>query len=166
MLVWISMEQLMTPQSVERYLKGELTWAQIAGVSMEQAYAIAELGHNLFTQGKLVDAEKIFLGLVEVNPKDGYFQGVLGSILARQGRLDDALEALTRASQLGPVDSHVFVNRAEILLRLGRLEEGLADLRRVLEIDPNPTSPTHMRAKAMAANTAQAIQLARAQKDA
>lgn len=157
------MEELMTSQSVNLYLKGELTWAQIAGISIEQAYAIAELGYNLFTQGKLDEAEKIFLGLIEVNPKDGYFQSVLGSIFARQDRLKEALVAFNTAVSLGQADAHVFLNRAEISLQSGDLQEALQDLRRVMELDSNFQSKTHLRAKALAATTAQTIQLAHSQ---
>lgn len=160
------MEQLMTEESVERYLNGEINWAQMSGLSMDQAYGIAELGYNLLTQGRLKDAETIFVGLVEMNPSDGYFRGVLGSIWARQGKSELALEAFNQAVSLGSKDPLVFVNRAEILLSFGRLDQALADLKHVLEQEQNPAKPAHIRAKAMAAHVAQAIQLACAQKDA
>jgi predicted Zn-dependent protease len=159
------MEQLLTPENVARFLDGELTWAQISGTSIEQAYAMAELGYNLFTQGKLDEAEKIFRGLIAMNSKDPYFHSVLGSIFARQNKLENALNALDMAASLGPRDPHVFVNRAEIYIQLGKFDEALADLRHVLENDPHGTTTTHLRARAMAASTAQTIQLLRAQKD-
>lgn len=145
------MQQLMTPKNVERYLKGELTWAQLSGISMEQAYAIAELGYNLLTQGKLDDAEKIFLGLIAVNPKDGYFQSVLGSILAKKERFKEALEAFDSAAVLNPKDAHLFLARAEVKLRLGLLKEALHDLHKVEELAKGADSKPQARARALAA---------------
>jgi len=155
----------MSNERVSLFLKGELNWAQLVGISVDEAYAMAEIGFNLLTQGRLEDAEKIFLGLVSMNPTDGYFHCVLGSIFGRQGRLEEAHKELQACVELGYVDSQVFVNRAEIALKQGQLYEALADLERVIESEPT-NSPPAMRAQAMLQTVMQSIQLARAQKDA
>jgi len=157
------MEQLMTPERVSSFLKGEINWSQLVGISMDQAYAIAEIGFNLLNQGRLEDAEKIFVGLCAMNPQDGYYQSVLGSIFARQDKLDDAKRALELAAKLGYEDPHVLVNKAEISLRQGKLSEALPDLERVLEGDN--TTQAGVRAKAMLETVMQSIRLAQAQND-
>lgn len=150
--------QTVTPENMNRFVRGELTWAQVTGVSMEQAYAMAELGYNLFNQGKFEDARKIFEGLIVLNPFDGYFHAMLGAVFARQNKPEEALRAFNIAAGLEPKDSQVFVNRAEIYLRTGKFEEALSDLRQAIEIDPEGNNPAVIRARAMAAATVQLIQ--------
>lgn len=155
----------MSNERVSLFLNGELNWAQLVGISADEAYAMAEIGFNLLTQGRLEDAEKIFLGLVAMNPDDGYFHCVLGSIFARQGRLGEAKKELETCERLGYADSQVFVNRAEIAIKQGLLYEALADLERVSESEPED-SPSRMRVQVMLQTVTGAIQLAQAQKDA
>ena len=53
-----------TSEKLEQWIKGEITWAQVEGITMDQAYAFAELGYQLFEQGRYEDAQQIFEGLV------------------------------------------------------------------------------------------------------
>lgn len=150
--------QTLTPENIRRFVEGELSLAQIMGLSMDQAYAVAELGYNLFNQGKLNEALQIFEGLVVLNPYDGYFHGMVGAIYARKGEADKALEALTHAAGLEPKDPQVFVNRAEIYLNRGSFEEALDDLKVAIELDPDGNNPAVTRARALASATVQLIQ--------
>jgi Flp pilus assembly protein TadD len=145
--------QVVTQENIAKFVRGEMTWAQVQGVSMEQAYAFAELGYNLFMQGRYEDARKIFDGLVVLNPYDGYFHSVLGSIFARQNKVEDAFREYSIAVNLEPRDPQVFVNRAELLLKKGKFEEALGDLKQAVLLDPEGNNPAVTRARALAAAT-------------
>lgn len=150
--------QTVTPENIERFLKGELTWAQVQGLSMKQAYGIAEIGYQLFTQGKYGDAETIFKGLVALNPYDGYFHSVLGSIYARGGQDDRAIQEYSVAANLELADPQVYVNRAELLLKKGAFQEALSDLKQAVSSDPSGKSPAVQRARSLAAATVKLLE--------
>lgn len=143
-----------TEENVLKFIKGEMTWAQVQGINMEQAYEMAEIGYQLFLQGKNKEAATIFEGLIVLNPYDGYFHSVLGSIWARSDQSDKAIGEYSIAINLSPKDPQVLVNRAELLLKKGKFEDGLKDLRKAIDLDPEGTnSPAVHRAKALAKAT-------------
>lgn len=149
--------QTLIPENIDKFIRGELTWAQVQGLSMEHCYAFAEIGYNLFEQGKYDDAQKVFEGLVFLNPYDPYFHAVLGSIFARQNKDDDGLHELTLAVELDPSQPQVLVNRAELYLRKGQFEQAMNDLKTAVSLDSTGNSQAATRAKALAAATAQLI---------
>lgn len=148
----------LTEANVRKFVQGELTFAQLEGVSMEQAYAIAELSYRMFQQGKYDEALKIVDGLIILNPYDNYFHALKGSILARQGNMDEALRELNIACEMDPKDPQTFVNRADIYLTQGRFEEALLDLKEAISLDPEGHNPAVLRARAMAGATLGLIQ--------
>ena len=142
-----------TPNNIARFMRGELTWAQVQGLSMQQVYSIAEIGYKLFMQGKYNDARTIFEGLIVLNPYDGYFYSVLGSIFAKQGKNEEALQNYTAAVHLSPFDIPSLINKAELLLKLGKFEEAFADLKKAIEVGEQNSNPAVIRAKALASAT-------------
>lgn len=157
---WVgSQPQALTKENLERFIKGEITWAQANGLTMEQVYSFAEFGYNLFEQGRYEDARKIFEGLIVLNPYDGYFHSVLGSIFARQGLDQAALKEYTTSLELDPNNAQVHVNRAELYLKSGQFEEAMTDLKQAVSVDPiGHNVPAIARARALAAATAALIQ--------
>ncbi len=144
----------MTVENLQKFVAGDITWAKLQGLSMQQVYSIADFGYNLFEQGKYEDARKIFQGLVMMNPFDGYFHCVLGSIYARENKDEEAILEYTFAVNSEPPMVEAFVNRAEVLLRNGQLEYAMADLKKATELDPDNENPATLRARALARATA------------
>jgi tetratricopeptide (TPR) repeat protein len=147
-----------TAEKLEQWVKGEITWAQVEGITMDQAYAFAELGYQLFEQGRYDDAQQIFEGLVIANPYDGYFHSVLGSIYARKDMHEEAVVEYTIALELDDEDLQSFVNRAELLLQHGEFEYAMEDLKEAILLDPDAEDPAGIRARALAAATAGLIE--------
>ncbi len=150
--------ETVTPENIAKFIRGEMTWAQVQGLSMEQTYGIAEIGYQLFSQGKYSEAKKIFEGLIVLNPYDGYFHSVLGSILARTGESDKAIQEYSIAINLEPKDLQILVNRAELILKKGQFEEALSDLKKAIAMDPEGLNPAVIRAKALGAATVSLIE--------
>ncbi len=150
--------ETVTPDNIAKFIRGEMTWAQVQGISMEQTYSLAEMGYQLFLQGKNSEAKKIFQGLIVLNPYDAYFHSVLGSILARSGEFDKAIQEYSIAINLEPKDPQVLVNRAELILKKGQFEDALADLKLAIGLDPKGSNPAVIRAKALAAATLSLIE--------
>ncbi|HEY1097581.1 MAG TPA: tetratricopeptide repeat protein [Myxococcota bacterium] len=147
-----------TQDNLVKFVVGEITWAELTGLTMQEAYSFAEIAYNLFEQGKYDQAQTIVEGLVISNPYDGYFHGLLGAIYGRKGMHEEAQEEYTIAVDLDPTNISAFVNRAEILLQHGDIEKALKDLKKAIELDPKGEKPFGVRARALAAATASVLE--------
>lgn len=151
-------ESPFTEENVRRFVLGEITWGQLQGLTMEEAYAYAELGYTQFEQGRYSGARSIFEGLVISNPYDAYFHCMLGAIYARLDMQEEAAEEYTIAIELDPENIAAYVNRAEILLQHGEFEIAMEDLKNAIKLDPKAEDPSGIRARALAGATAAIIE--------
>ena len=147
-----------TAENFRKFVMGEITWAELTGLTMQEAYAFAEVAYNLFEQGKYDQAKTIVEGLVISNPYDGYFHGLLGAIYGRKGMHEEASEEYTIAIDLDPTNISALVNRAEIFLQHGEIELALKDLKGAVDLDPKGEKPFGVRARALAAATAAVLE--------
>ena len=158
-------ESPFTDENVDKFIMGEITWGQLQGITMEEAYAFAELGYLQFEQGRYDEAQSIFEGLVISNPYDAYFHSMLGAIYARKDMQEEAAEEYTIAVELDPENIAAYVNRAEILLQHGEFEIAMEDLKNAVKLDPDGEDPSGIRARALAAATAAIIEEILAQRE-
>jgi tetratricopeptide (TPR) repeat protein len=153
-----------TVANLERFITGQITWAELTGLTMQEAYSFAEIAYNLFEQGKYDQAQTIVEGLVIANPYDGYFHGLLGAIYGRKGMFDESRDSYTLSIQLDATNISSYVNRAEIYLQRGDVEKALKDLKKAVELDPKGEKPFGIRARALAVATAEMLEEALRQK--
>jgi tetratricopeptide (TPR) repeat protein len=133
---------------LQKFVAGIITLAELEGISKDQQYQMAKLGHQLLRQGKLTDAKKVFEGLVTLDPRDAYFHLALGSIAQRANDLKGAERSYTRALELNPFNAPARANRGEVLMLQGRMVDGAKDLLRALQDDPEEKFPSTKRARA------------------
>ena len=148
----------MTLKNLEKFLMGEITFAQFQGITMDEAYAIAEHGYSLFQSGRYHDSREVFEALAIVNPYDAYFHNMLGAIYHQLDMTEEALEEYDIAIDLDQEHLHAYVNRGEMRLEKGEFEGALADLRKAIELDPDGNDEAGVRARALAMATAKALQ--------
>ena len=134
----------------EKYLAGEMTLGELRGLTREDAYAIAAIGHAQMLEGKLDVARTIFEGLLAANPKDPYFWLLEAAVLGRQGHDANAVDAYSLALELDGENLEALANRAELLLKNGVLDMAIADLKKIVEIDPEAKTAYGVRARALA----------------
>jgi type III secretion system low calcium response chaperone LcrH/SycD len=146
-----------TEENFKKFLFGKITWAQLEGMTMEQAYAIAEFGYTMYQQGRYKDARTLFEGLVIGNPYDPYFHAMLGAIYTKMDMHEEAAQEFSIAIELDPEDINSYVNRGELLLQHGEFEYAMEDLKAAIDLDPDGKNPASLRARALAAATAAAI---------
>ena len=92
-----------TARRLKAFARGETTWAEVEGMTFEEAKAIAQVGCDLAAAGRLEEARILFEGLVEGNPKDSAARAALGTVYQKLGRLEDAHHRVQRArSQRDP----------------------------------------------------------------
>lgn len=140
---------------IQGFLKGELTLAELEGMTADQAAAIAETGCELAESGRLEEARVLFEGLVEMNPRDAGAHAALGTVYQKLARLPDALQSYSLAIGLDPLHPVALANRGELRLRSGD-GEGFRDLEGAVAADPRGRTAAGTRAAAWIAALSQA----------
>lgn len=148
-------------ERLEKFKKGEVKFAELFGFDTKQTAALLLTGHNLFKQGRLEDAKRIFEGLAVLDGRNPYVHGILGSIYQKQEKYDIALARYTMALNIFPDDVSSLMNRGEIFLKLGKFVEAAEDFKKALALDPNLKSPAANRARLLVAMTQDALALAK-----
>jgi tetratricopeptide (TPR) repeat protein len=125
----------------------QVPFAQVLGMSANHVAALIMVGHRLFEQGRIDDAQEIFEGLAVLNSENAYIQGILGCIYQRQKRYELAIVRYNNVLSLCPDDLNSLTNRGEVLLKLGKYEEAASDFKKVIQLDPGKKNRAANRAR-------------------
>jgi tetratricopeptide (TPR) repeat protein len=123
-------------------------------MSLQEAYAIADLAYTLYEQGRYKDSQVLCEGLVMGNPHHAYFHTLLAGVYEKQNLTDKAIDEYNVSIFLDPKGISALVNRADLLLKKGRVQQAVEDLRNAMALDPKSETPSGTRARALAAVTA------------
>ena len=137
-----------TAHKLQAFVRGEVTWAEVEGMTFEEAKAIAQVGCDLAGAGRYEEARILFEGLVEGNPKDAASRAALGTVYQKLGRLQEALLAYGAALERDPGNPVALVNRGELYLRQGN-RQGFTDIAAAVEADPQGDTSAGRRARAL-----------------
>jgi Flp pilus assembly protein TadD len=140
--------ELEISRRLKAYARQEMTWAEVEGMTWDEARAIAQIGCDLAAVGRLEEARVIFEGLVAGNPNDAASHAALGTVFQKLGRVEEAMDAYDAALHSDPRHPVALGNRGELKLKLGD-KEGLADLSRAVEADPKGETAAGRRARAL-----------------
>jgi protein O-GlcNAc transferase len=99
--------------------------------------------------GKLADAERLYLQLMAVVPREPAAHHMLGVVRAQQGRNSEALELMGAALTLNPHAPEVLSNFGNVLKAQGRWDEALASYDEALAVKPDYFSTWNKRALAL-----------------
>ncbi|NNE07855.1 MAG: hypothetical protein HKN20_04755 [Gemmatimonadetes bacterium] len=152
-------------KSVRGFLIGDLTLAQLEGMTAPDLYSIADIGYDYFEEGRYAIAGRIFRGLVKYNPFDPYFQAMTGASFQRQGQPEQAVPHYMSVIELDPYNLHGWTNLGESHIQVGiryrkngdqkaaaqSFEDGKRALRRAIGLDTAGTHPAALRARAILA---------------
>ncbi|HUC55420.1 MAG TPA: tetratricopeptide repeat protein [Candidatus Cybelea sp.] len=86
--------------------------------------------------GRLAEAEKEYLEILRVAPKDPDHWLGLASAYSREGKLEDALRALDRAVELDPKRADLRAARGRALQAMGERSEARIEFQKALNLDP------------------------------
>jgi Flp pilus assembly protein TadD len=144
---------------INAFSRGEMTWAEVEGMTFEEAKAIAQVGCDLAAAGRLDDAKIVFEGLVAGNPKDSAARAALGTVYQKLGRTPEAITEYTAALEADPKNPVAWANRGELRLKAGD-RAGFQDLAKAVEADPYGETAAGRRAKGLVkAITMAAVQI-------
>ena len=133
---------------LKAFARGEMTWAEVEGMTFEEAKAIAQVGCDLAGSGRLDEARIIFEGLVAGNPKDSASRAALGTVYQKLGRIEDAVAEYSAAIKNDPKNPVALANRGELRLKAGD-REGFTDLAQAVDSDPHGETSAGRRAKSL-----------------
>ncbi len=137
-----------TTEKLRAFARGELTWAEVEGMTFEEAKAIAQVGCDLAAAGRYEEARVLFEGLVAGNPKDTASRAALGTVYQKLGRLEEAIAEYSAALEGDASNPVALVNRGELYLRQGN-RQGFTDIASAVEADPNGETVAGRRARAL-----------------
>jgi len=137
-----------TTEKLKAFVRGEMTWAEVEGMTFQEARAIAQVGCDLAAAGRCEEARILFEGLVEGNPKDTASRAALGTVYQKLGRLQDAITEYSAALERDPRNPVALVNRGELYLRQGN-RQGFTDIANAVEADPHGETAAGRRARAL-----------------
>jgi Flp pilus assembly protein TadD len=163
-------EQVRSDEALKKNLvavaRGEMTFAELEGMTFEEAKAIAQVGCDLAAAGRLEEARTVFEGLVAMNPKDSAARAALGTVYQKLGRLQDASSEYSAAICSDAKNPVALANRGELRLKSGD-RQGFTDLAQAVEADPYGETAAGRRAKGLVkAVTLMAVQAVRGGKRA
>ena len=141
--------QKLTPEAARQVLAGKMPLSELFGVSKAQLAEMASLGHQLWKQGRRVEAQKIFRALIALDERSYYGHAGMGLVAMSQEDLATAEHYLNKAFELEPSDASVAVNLGEVLLRQGKLEPAIAALESASKLDSSGSNPGATRARAI-----------------
>lgn len=136
-----------SPQKLQAFLAGRLTLADLEGVTKTTQYELAEIGYKFLQEGRIDRAEKVFAGLLALDPFDAYFHLVMGSIAQRRKDLPSADKFYSRALEINPWSIHALSNRGEVRLQQGRILEAIDDLVKAIDEDRQGLDAASQRAR-------------------
>lgn len=142
-------EAAWTKEQLERYIRGEVTLAELEGIDGESQQKVAQLGYRLLTSGRLTEARLIFEGLVALNAKEPYFLMAAGSVAQQEERWDDAERWYSLALERGGDNAVTRANRGEVRVMKGDVQGAAPDLMAAVKADPKGTEPTTQRARGL-----------------
>ena len=93
-----TLEDTFTIDTALDFLHGKRTWADLTGMSLDEAFALAQFGYDFYKEARFEEARIMYEGLVITNPYEPYFHGMLGVIYRRLDRPEDAVTIFSRTS--------------------------------------------------------------------
>lgn len=126
---------MIVAENVLKFINGEITWAQVEGLTEEQATRYMQMGTAYLQAGQFDRALEVFNCLAGVNPKDPDAHALVGSTYQAMEKPEQAIAAFGRALALNPKHIVALAGRGELRRKQGDAE-GLSDLKRAAEIDP------------------------------
>jgi tetratricopeptide (TPR) repeat protein len=111
----------------------------------KQCFAQAETAFRqaflLHQQGKLSEAEQLYLAVLQLNPDSAEAHHNLGTALAQLNRLEEAIAHFEKAVDIRPDSPETRNNFGNALARLNRLNESILQYEKALEVSRHNAEP-------------------------
>lgn len=136
-------------QLMEKFIGGEVTWAEIRGISKKLLKFLAKIGYQSFKSGDFKKAEILFKGLTVIDHTNWYYRSALGAVYQKQSLLEQAIEEYTLALELNPQEITSLVNRGQCYLRLNDVDLAEEDFLAAMKLPLKADHPWLTKAKTL-----------------
>lgn len=151
-------EARMTVQQETETIQSNAATEYLFGLTRSELDAIEVLGFQLYEQGRTVEAQVIFQGLIALDQRMYKGYAGMGALALAEQKLDEAVEWLKLAVERNAEDPTVHTNLGETLLRLGRFEQAATEFEAALRLDPEQKNPGASRARAIVSGMKRIVQ--------
>ncbi|MHC4269183.1 MAG: glycosyltransferase [Planctomycetota bacterium] len=109
-------------------------------------------GESLFTSGKILEAEQLFLALIEKdqNRKEAYNN--LGAIAFQRNDAKSAIDYFTRSLEIDPFYKDAIINYTDLLSTLDQAHLAIPLLEKIIQNDPTDKEITNILEKTLSVN--------------
>ena len=133
-------------EKFEKFVSGEMTWAEIKGYPKSLLKGLARAAYNKFKTGDYQKAESLFKGLSIIDHTNWYYRAALGAIYQKQKLYDQAIEEFNIALSLNENEISALTNRGECFLSMENYAQALQDFEAVLALDKDQKNSWSKRA--------------------
>ena len=127
----------------KQYKRAEQLLRGVVDALPDAALPLADLGHVLHRQGKLAQADQIYVRALTLQPGAGRIHLLRGELLVDAGKFELAVDELTMALAEIPDDVITRYYLGIALTALGRYDEAWPNFERALEQEPESTRVLH-----------------------
>jgi tetratricopeptide (TPR) repeat protein len=115
----------------------ETLWRHALACTVDNNLAYVNLGHELYTQGRLEEAIALYEAALKNEPNSAEFHNNLANALRESGNMRDAMAEYEKAVQCKPGFADAQFNLGKALALEGKEAEAIARFQTALQIDPN-----------------------------
>lgn len=133
----------------EKFVAGEMTWAEIKGYPKALLKLLAQLAYTKFQMGDYRLAESLFKGLSIIDHSNWYYRTALGAIYQKQKLYDQAIEEFNVALMLNEKEISSLTNRGECYIHLENYSEALQNLEAAINLDAEDKNSWGKRARVL-----------------
>ena len=150
-------QTLSSPDRVQALADGKMSIKDFMNISGPEMLEMAIIAFQFYEQGRYKEAEALFRGLSNLDPKEPYYMTALGAVYLAQEQLEDALRCFNYSIQVNGKEIASYVNRGEVFLRQGKVMEAAQDFKKAVDLDPTGKDPLVHRARVLAAAALEAL---------
>lgn len=132
-----------------KFMNGEVTWAEIKGISNSLLKELAKIAYLKLRRGDYHKAEVMFKGLAVIDHNNWYYRAALGAVYHKQKLYDEAIEEYTIALELNDQEITSWANRGECHYVLKNYEDALHDFEHALKLDSDGKNAWAKRARVL-----------------
>ncbi|EIJ42595.1 ChAPs (Chs5p-Arf1p-binding proteins) [Beggiatoa alba B18LD] len=129
----------------ERYQDAMATYNRVVALAPTNTDSLYQRGMLAIKMNDLVQMEKDFRQIIELDPENAHAYNSLGFTLAdHTNRYEEAYELIKKALNLSPNSHYILDSHGWVLYRLGRYPEAIAELRKAQQQKDDPEIAAHL----------------------
>jgi protein O-mannosyl-transferase len=115
----------------------ETLWRHALTCTTGNDVAYLNLGHELYTQGRLDEVIALYQKVIQAEPENAEFHNNLANAFRQQGKLDEAVNEYAKAVSLNPLSAESQFNLGKGLVMQGNLDEAIPHFQKAVQLRPD-----------------------------